>query len=182
MRRVLVAAIGALSLTCGERAEAPPARDPIGIRYVATDEMPVRGRPAETGAVTARFGVGERVSILAERGEWVEVRITFDRSGWARRDDLSDSPLTTSGGAGSAPRFRTPPSPVFSPTGVSGEIVLEAQVNTDGDIVGVRTLRNTTGRPDLEAKNAAELRGARFYPLIVGGARRSFVYEHRVEY
>jgi hypothetical protein len=175
-----------LTAACGEPpAPVPEAREPIAIRYVAADELPLFQARDEASAVLATFEAGERVSVLADAGEWSEVRITFDSSGWARKAHLSDTPpgeMATTGGGSSSPRFKVPPSQVFSPGGVSGQIVLEAHVNTDGDVIEVKTLANTTGRGDLEAKNAEELRRATFYPLIVAGTRKAFIYEHRISY
>ncbi len=163
----------------------PAAREPIAIRYVIADELPIRKAKDETSPAIATFQIGAPVSILADDGAWSEVRITFDTSGWALRAHLADSPpgnIAASGGGSATPRFKVPPTQVFSPGRVSGEIVLEADVNTDGEVTAVRALSNTTGRSDLEAKNVEELRKASFYPLVVGGARKAFIYEHRISY
>lgn len=184
-RRLLPIAL-ALTVACGEKAATvPPAREPIAIRYVAADELPIHQNKDDSGPVISTFQTGAPVSVLADDGEWSEVRITFDSSGWARRAHLSDAPpgdIAATGGGSATPRFRVPPAQVFSPGRVSGEIVLEAEVNTDGDVTNVRSIANTTGRADLEAKNVEELRKARFYPLVVGGARKPFIYEHRISY
>lgn len=175
-----------LALACGEKAPSvPPAREPVAIRYVAADELPIHQAKDEASPVISTFQIGAPVSVLADQGDWSEVRITFDSSGWVRRDQLSDTPpgdIAASGGGSSTPRFRVPPAQVFSPGRVSGEIVLEADVNTDGEVTGVRAIANTTGRADLEAKNVEELRKAKFYPLVIGGARKTFIYEHRISY
>jgi hypothetical protein len=184
--RRLVPLLAFLAAACGE---TPPsvaaAKEPIAIRYVIADELPIHASRDEAAPLLATYGTGERVSILADDQEWSEVRITFDTSGWARKAGLGDAPpgeTATTGGGSSSPRFKVPPSPVFSPGGARGEIVLEATVNTDGKIGTVRTIRNTTGRSDLEAQNVRELRQASFYPLIVNGTRKSFIYEHRISY
>lgn len=186
MNRRLLPILFALVSACGERtATVPPAREPIAIRYVAADELPIHRDRDAASPVLSTFQTGAPVSILADEGEWSEVRITFDSSGWVRRDQLSDTPpgdIAASGGGSSTPRFRVPPAQVFSPGRVSGEIVLEADVNTDGEVTGVRAIANTTGRADLEAKNVEELRKAKFYPLVIGGARKTFIYEHRISY
>ncbi len=186
MARRLLPILALLVAACGETpADAPPAREPIAIRYVAAEELPIHRSQDEASPILATYETGERVSVLADQGEWSEVRITFDTSGWVRSAQLSDEPageLAASGGGSSSPRFKVPPAQVFSPGGVSGDIVLEADVNTDGEVTDVRTVANTTGRMDLEAKNVAELRKATFYPLLVGGARKPFIYEHRISY
>jgi hypothetical protein len=185
MRRLLPLLL--VLAACGGEppAEIPEAREPIAFRYVVADEAPIHEARDAESAVLSTYKSGERVSILAEQDGWSEIRITFDTSGWARSELLGNEPpgiAASSGGGSASPRFRTPPAPVFSPTGVKGEIVLEATVNTEGQVANVRTLLNTTGRSDLEAKNAEELRRSSFYPLVVGGTRKPFIYEHRITY
>jgi outer membrane biosynthesis protein TonB len=63
-----------------------------------------------------------------------------------------------------------------------GEIIIEAMVNTDGDVTSVKTTRNTTGSDALAFKNSAAIQGAKFYPIVVKGRRREFIYEYRVHY
>ncbi|HEU5161805.1 MAG TPA: SH3 domain-containing protein [Thermoanaerobaculia bacterium] len=175
-----------IALACGERpAAVPAAREPIAIRFVVADELPIHESKSAESPVLSTYQAGERVSVLADDGEWSEIRITFDTSGWAKKSLLGDAPAgdTATTGAGSAsPRFKVPPSPVFSPGGAKGEIVLEATVNTDGDVAAVKTIVNTTGRADLEAQNVAALRQAKFHPMIIAGTRKAFIYEHRITY
>ena len=184
MNRLCFATLLALlTLACAEPAEPVTARDPVAMRFVAADELEIRESASPSAPVLATFARGESVSVLAEQGEWAEIRIAFDRSGWALRQALSDTPPEEETVEGSStPRFRVPPSPVFTPGSISGEVVLEATVNTNGEVTDVKTIRNTTGRADLEAKNIAELRRASFYPMVVDGRRRTFIYEHRVTY
>jgi hypothetical protein len=187
MLKRLLSTLALLAAACGgEKAPSvAAAKEPIAIRYVIADELPIHASQDEAAPVLATYGTGERVSILADAGAWSEVRITFDTSGWAKRIQLGNTPpgdRATAGGGSGSPRFKVPPSPIFSPAGAKGEIVLEATVNTDGEVGDVRTIRNTTGRADLEAQNVRELRQASFYPLLVNGTRKPFIYEHRITY
>jgi len=79
------------------------------------------------------------------------------------------------------PRFMTPPAPVPN-NGRRGELGFEAKVNTDGLIVDVRTLKNTTGSEPLALANAEALKSARFYPLIQNRTHIAFTYQHHVYY
>lgn len=38
------------------------------------------------------------------------------------------------------------------------------------------------GQEDLAARNAAALERAKFYPIVVKGERKPFVYDYRVDY
>ncbi|HVT44634.1 MAG TPA: SH3 domain-containing protein [Thermoanaerobaculia bacterium] len=159
-----------------------PGRDTIAVMYVASDELPVRERPAEDSPVVATYQRGEAVSVFGREGEWTELRVGIERSGWAFSSALAESKSEIDGDEGSdIARFRVAPSPVYLP-GAKGLLVLEAHVSTDGNVFEVRTITNTTGSPDVERLNREELLRAKFHPLVVHGARQPFVYEHRVEY
>lgn len=156
-------------------------RQPIGILYVAVPELKIHEQPSETSPVVATYREAESVTIYSNRGEWAEVQLFEERSGWARRSELTDQKAGTHGDP-SKPRFRVPPSPVWSQKKVHGEIVFEATVNESGTVLSVRTLANSTGDAALEARNRAELMQAKFYPLIRSGGPKPFVYEYRVTY
>jgi Gram-negative bacterial TonB protein C-terminal len=79
------------------------------------------------------------------------------------------------------PKFFKAPEPVRQPS-ARGEIVLEARVNTDGEVWSVTTVKNTTRSTKLAARNAEALKAARFYPIIQKGQRSAFSYQHRVDY
>jgi uncharacterized protein YgiM (DUF1202 family) len=155
-------------------------REPISIAYVTAPELQVHAKAEETAPVIATFQNGEAVSILAKTGDWAEVR-TGDRSGWVKASDLGDAAAAKEQNENPQPRFRRMPAPVTNP-GAHGEIVLEASVNTDGDVVDVRTLANTTGSESLAAQNAAALSQAKFYPIMHNGEKVPFKYDHHVSY
>ncbi len=168
----------ALALACGTKKEppaAPPSRDTIAIKYAAGD-LEIRDAPRDDATLLSTYKTGESVSILAEQGDWSEIKISFEKSGWARSSNL----VATKSEVGSTPdqvRFRIAPSPITQP-GVRGIIRLEATVNVHGDVTGVKTLENTTGRTELELRTSDSLRKAKFYPLLKDGKAQQFVYEY----
>lgn len=172
--------VALLLSACGKTPQPPPAREPSGILYVATEELRIHHRPADASPVVATFREGESVSIYSTRGDWVEVQLFNNRTGWARRSELTDAPDASV--ASSTPTFQRASNPVWTQKKVSGDIVFEASVNSDGDVISVRTISNGTGDDDLAAQNRAELLSARFHPLIQSGRPTSFVYEYRVSY
>ena len=127
-----------------------------------------------------RFTRGESVSVLSKKGAWAEVR-TATGSGWARADGLAGHVDASREDDNLTPRFVKAPQPVTQPS-AHGEIVIEASVNTDGDVTSIRTVNNTTGSYELAAKNSAALQGAKFQPIVQHGKRREFIYEYRVHY
>jgi TonB family protein len=155
-------------------------REPVAIRYVGAPELAVREQPNDTAPVLVTYQNGEGVSVLADKGEWVEVR-TGDRAGWAKSAELTTAEGKQESEDNPQPKFRIMPMPVSAPS-AHGEIYLEADVNSDGEVVSVRTLVNSTGSPALEAQNTQALKAASFYPIVQKNQRVKFKYYHRVTY
>lgn len=167
---------------CAEKPIPEPTdtREPIAAYWVSAPELKVHTKPDEASPVAVVYQNGERVSVLAERGEWVEIR-TGDGSGWARRADLGSAEQAKQQEENPVPRFRTAPPAVTHPT-AKGDIYIEADVNTDGDVVATQVISNSTGVPELAAQNEAALKQAKFYPIVQQGERKPFKYYHRVIY
>ena len=157
-------------------------REPVAIRYVSATELPVRERADDTAPVIATYQSGEAMSVLTEKGDWVEVR-TGDRAGWAHAADLTTAEGKERAEADpqSQVKFKVMPLPVSAPS-AHGDIQLEATVNSEGEVISVRTIINTTGSMALEAQNTAALQRARFYPIVQNGEKKPFKYDHRVTY
>jgi uncharacterized protein YgiM (DUF1202 family) len=184
MKRFATFAVAIALVACNESA-TPPAdtadeRASIAVEYVRGDGLVVHAKPSDASPVLANFTTGESVSILAKQGEWAEVR-TPGGSGWARTSSLSAAAEAQQEEDNVTPRFRKAPSPVTQPS-AHGEIVIEAMVNTDGDVTSVKVTRNTTGSDALAFKNSAAIQGAKFQPIVQKGRRREFIYEYRVHY
>jgi uncharacterized protein YgiM (DUF1202 family) len=178
-----IAPLVVLLAACSEQTvntDTMDTRAPISILYVGAPELPVREKPDDSAPVIATYQNGESISVLAEQGEWVEVR-TGETSGWARRADLTTAEGRTEQEENPQPKFRVMPLPVSAPS-AHGEIYIEADVNTDGDVVNTRVITNTTNSPALAQQNADALRTAKFYPIVQKGERVPFKYYHRVTY
>lgn len=184
-RFAILLALALAAAACNESTPAvtdsTEARMAIAIEYARGDGAEVHAKPSADSPVVAKYSPGESVSVLAKNGEWAEVR-TADGSGWTRTSALAPSVEAKQVEAdNSTPRFRKAPAPVTQP-GVHGEIVVEANVNIDGDVTSTKTTLNTTGSEGLAFKNAAAIQNAKFYPIVQKGRRREFIYEYRVHY
>jgi len=155
-------------------------REPINISYVGSPELTVRERASEGAAVIATFGNGEAVSVLADKGDWVEVRVG-EGSGWALKSELTTAAEKEAAEANPTPKFKLMPMPISAPS-ARGEVYIEADVNTDGEVIAVRLIQNTTGSEALGHQNMDALRRAKFYPIVLKGERQKFKYYHRVRY
>lgn len=183
--RLLMSAALAIFVSCrGEVAVtdtvATDTREPVSVLYVGAPELAVREQANDTAPLIASYQNGEAVSVLAERGEWVEVR-TGDRAGWAKKADLTTAEGKEQAEEDPQAKFRVMPMPVSAPS-AKGEVYIEADVNSDGDVTGVRIITNTTGSAALAAQNADALRGAKLYPIVVANQRKPFKYYHKVTY
>jgi uncharacterized protein YgiM (DUF1202 family) len=156
------------------------SRAPIRVAYVGAPELSIRERADDAAPVIATYQNGEAVSVLADRGAWVEVR-SGDASGWVKAADLTDAAGKEQADANPEPKFEIVPMPVSAPS-ASGSIYIRAKVNADGEITSTEILENTTGNAALAEQNAGALKSAKFYPLVVKGERRNFEYFHRVSY
>jgi len=163
-----------------DTAPAVDTRESLHVSYVGAPELVVRERADDKAPVLITLSSGEAVSVLAEQGDWVEVR-TGDRSGWARKSDLTTAAGKEEAESNPQPKFRTMPMPVSAPS-ARGEIYIEADVNTDGEVTGVRMIQNTTASQVLGQQNMDALRQAKFHPIILKGERQKFKYYHRVTY
>ena len=152
----------------------------IAIQYVAVPSLKVFASPNDTAEVKTQYGYKETVSILSKKGDWVEVR-TVDGSGWSHANELMGADQAAKLADDKTPRFLTPPPAIPAP-GAHGEIAMNAKVNTDGEVVDVQVVNNTTGRQSLAQANAQALKSAKFYPLVDKGQHLTFTYEHKVYY
>jgi TonB family protein len=166
---------------CAKKEEVvvPPARETIAIKYAAT-EVEVKEEPNAESPTKATFKVGESVSIVGGNEEWDEIKLGFEKFGWVPKTNLAATREEISSTEDNI-RFRIPPEPVTSP-GIRGQIIIEASVNTYGDVVGVRVKQNTTRRPDIEQQTLASIKAAKFYPLMSEGKAKPFVYTYTASF
>jgi hypothetical protein len=156
----------------------PADRPAIAVEYVQVPAMQVYDAPSATAKVTGSYGLTEAISVLERKGDWKMIR-TFDGAGWVKSIDLASAEELAKVDL-TLPRFYVPPTTVESRA--RGELLYQAKVNTDGAVVDVKLVKNTTGDPLLADLNAQALQSALFYPIVDKGQRKTFVYEHHVYY
>ena len=156
----------------------PAERAAIAVEFVAVPSMTVYRNDTVNSEVVGRYGLNEAISVLERKGEWSLIR-TFAGTGWVKSAELmtgaQSAKLDTT-----TPRFYVAPRAI--PFNASGELWMQAKVNTDGAVVEVKTVKNTLRSQALVDANIAALKEAKFYPMIDKGARKVFIYEHRVYY
>ena len=99
-----------LAFAC--KREAPPVaidtRAPIEVAYVGAPELQVHSRADDKSSIQTTFLNGESVSVLARKGDWVELR-TAAGAGWAHASDLTTAANATQEAAKPTPKFKIPP-------------------------------------------------------------------------
>lgn len=176
----VIALIAALACAKAEIPAPTDTREPIAAQYVTAPELKVYEKPDTAAPVMATYQYNETVPVLLRQGEWLEIRVG-DSSGWIKASDVGDASQAQSAADNLTPKFQLAPSPVTHLT-AKGDIYIEADVNTDGDVVATKVITNTTDSPGLAEQNAAALRKAKFFPIIKNGAKMPFKYYHRVTY
>ncbi len=183
MKRFAVLLLIVAAFSCTQKpkvtSDASAFRAPIAVEYVAIPTMTVFARPDTGSNPIASYGFSESVTILSRQGDWCEIR-TYDGSGWVRAVDLMTGGQAKQQSDHPVPRFYVPPATIAY--NGHGEVVMQAKVNTEGQVYDVISVSNTTKSPKVAEENALALRQAQFYPLIDKGQRKTFIYEHRVIY
>jgi SH3-like domain-containing protein len=181
-RLILLVVIPALVLACSQnRKPVDTVRSPIAMLYVGVPNSIVYAKAGDTTNAISKYGYREAVSVLSKSGDWAEVRMWDGGSGWVRASDLMSSSDAEAAEKNTMPRFFKEPAPVPQPY-AHGEIILEAKVNTDGQVWNVTTVKNTTRNTELVRQNSEALKAALFYPMIQKGQRLTFSYQHRINY
>lgn len=185
MKRILIIAIATVgAFSCAQRqqiktdAEITGIRPPLAIEYVAVPTMNVYASPDANARTVGTYGFSETIPILSQRGEWCEIR-TFDGTGWVKAADLMTAEQEKAASANPVPRFYVPPTVI--PYARHGEVVLQAKVNTAGEVYEVTQVSSSID-PQVAQANVDALKQAKFYPLVDHGQRKTFIYEHRVLY
>src|SRR5881628_1919090 len=114
MMKIWILAVPLLFAACRQEPAttiATDTRSPIEIAYVGAPEMQVHKRGDAASPVITTYLNGESVSLLARKGDWVEVK-TAGASGWAHAADLTNAESAKAEEAKPTGRFRIAPSPV----------------------------------------------------------------------
>lgn len=183
--RLLLLLIPILLFSCMQKTKPvaqvdPDTREAVAIQYVGVPTLKVHAAPSETSDVVTKYGFGETVSVLAHRDTWAELRMFDNSSGWVPANQLMTAEEAKTR-VSDTPHFYVAPQAVDGGR-AHGEILLQAKVNTDGTVISVDTVKNTTGSKALADQNAAALQQAQFYPISQKGQRMTFFYTHNVYY
>ena len=164
----------------------PVAPQPLGPARVSATALNVRAEPSVDADVLTTLRRNTALTLLEERAGWYSVKLASGQVGWvsAQYVSLGDAPKTVARRRGGCPpdsdyAFEKSPMPSFSDHGAHGMVIIDANVNTSGDVTSTRVLSNTTGEAALAAIAEKEIRSAKFIPPIRNCVRRSFIFTYK---
>lgn len=155
-----------------------------GTVRVNVSTLNVRSDPSVTAAIAGHVRRGERLALIAESGDWLNVRLHDGTTGWVSaqlvvRDGEMARPKRAGCPPDSAYSFLNAPRPSFSEGGPHGMVVVEATVDVRGNVTATRVVSNDTQDSSLAALAEREIRGARFAPPIRNCVPRSFFFTYK---
>jgi TonB family protein len=168
----------------------PAAREPARMRVTATS-LNVRREPSTSAEVVTQARKSQVVFLLEGDASWSKVRLDSGETGWVATrfielERIAQSrkvtlPKKKKSGcpADSDYAFVDTPTLAFSDSGAHGLVVVEANVNTKGDVTSTKVVRNETGDEALAFLAQREIKAARFSPPIRNCVARAFVFTYR---
>jgi hypothetical protein len=163
-------------------APAPSAEKPEGSAWVTASTLNVRADATADAKVVTRLKKGTKLPILDEKGGWVKVRLASGDIGWVAAQHISRSEPRRRGGCppDSDYSFVKTPVPAFSDRqSAHGLVVVDAYVNTKGDVTSTKVVSNTTGDEALAFLTEREIRFAKFAPPIRNCVPRTFIFTYK---
>lgn len=205
MRRVLLlTALFVVFLRCAAPAPPPvaaPEPEPapvasvkeetvIGKVTVTASALNVRAEATADGEVIAQVKKGTALDVLANGESWTKVRLADGATGWVASRFVADpamkgnkTPATAKKRGGCPPdsdfAFVETPTPRFSDSGAHGVVVVEATVNTSGNVTATKLISNSTGDEALAFLTEREIQSAKFSAPIRNCVPRAFIFTYR---
>jgi uncharacterized protein YgiM (DUF1202 family) len=188
-----------LLAACGGNTPAPapsPEPQPIAPSPVSPDDhaigtvrvnvstLNVRSDASGSAEIIGHVRRGERLTIVADSGEWLRVKLSDGTSGWV------SSQLVVREGAATRPRrtgclpdsnysFVNAPKPSFAEDGPHGMVIIEASVDARGNVISTRVVSNDTHDDALASMAEREVRDAKFAPPIRNCAPKAFFFTYK---
>src|SRR5687767_12598143 len=172
--------------------EAPPPPPPalpltekvIGTVRVTASALNVRSEASTEGDVITQVKKGASLDVLAEDDSWTKVKLPGGEIGWVASRFVTSGKTTQTAtkkrsGCESDFAFLETPTLAFSDRARPGMVVVEASVNTKGDVTKTKVISNTTGEESLAFLAEREIKGAKFSPPIRNCVPRAFIFTYR---
>lgn len=160
--------------------ESAPAQAAMGTVLVTATTLNVRQDASATSAVVTQVKRGDQLTLLAEDNGWSHVRLATGEEGWVSSQHVSSGkPKSRKPGCESDYSFVKAPLAAFSENGAHGIVVVEATVNTKGQVTSTKVVANSTGDPLLGVMAEREIHEAIFKPPYRNCVPRAFIFTYK---
>ena len=166
---------------------APPTSEtPAESLTVLASTLNVRLEPSTSGAIVAKVSRGDRVTVLKREGAWSRIQTASGDIGWVASEHVGRASKQVRGSRSRSGcladrefSFDRTPTPSFSEEGAHGLVVVEAEVDAEGNVRSTRIISNSTGDPAMAARTESELKTAKFIAPIRNCVPRAFIYTYK---
>ena len=186
MRNYLVSLLLVVACTPAPQPETVPQstttapQNAIGIVRVTATALNVRQDSSSTSAIVAQVRRGDQLTLLAEQNGWSHVKLATGEVGWVSSQHVSSGkPRSRKPGCDSEFSFVKTPLAAFSENGPHGLVVVDATVNTKGEVTATKVVSNSTGDGSLAAMAEREIRSATFKPPYRDCHPRPFIFTYK---
>lgn len=166
-----------------ETTPAVPQQQPAtGTVYVTATTLNVREDSSSNARVVTQVRRGAAVTVIDTAAGWTKVRLANGDTGWVSSDFVSATrpgKLRRGCPADSEFAFVKPPLAAFSEGGPHGLVVVDAMVNTSGEVTATKVISNSTGEDAMAKMAEREIRSARFTPPYRNCVPRSFIFTYK---
>ena len=145
---------------------------------VSASALNVREKASTTSDVVTQVRRGTELTVLEEQKSWLRVRLASGQEGWVSAQHVSSGKKQSSA-CESDFAFAKTPMPSFVEGGRPGLVVVEASVNTRGEVTSTKVISNSTGDPALATLTEKEIRSAKFIPPKRDCQPRAFIYTYK---
>ncbi len=158
-----------------------PAEEKVQTMRVTASALNVREEPKSNAKVVTQVKRGDQVSVLATDGGWSKVKLASGDIGWVYSLYLSSGKPRGRKGCPPDSEFAFVKAPLasFSEGGPHGLVIIDATVNTSGDVLSTKVISNTTGEDALAKMAEREIRAAKFTPPYRDCLPKTFIFTYK---
>ena len=164
-------------------APVQPEDHAIGTVRVNVSTLNVRRDASASAEVVGHVRRGERLTLIADSGDWLRVKLNDGTSGWVSSKLVVREGAAARSRRGCAPdsdySFVSAPRPSFAEQGPHGMVVIEASVDVRGIVTATRVVSNDTHEDALASMAEREIRNARFAPPIRNCVPKAFFFTYK---
>lgn len=166
---------------------APVAESVIGKVRVTASALNIRRSASPDGEVARQAKKGERLDLVSLDESWAKVKLAdgsigYVASRYVEREGAGTTAKSKKGKRGcpadSDFAFASMPTPTFSDSGAHGTVVVDAYVDSAGNVTQTKLISNSTGDEALAFLTQREIRSAKFIAPVRNCAARSFIYSY----